>query len=90
VISYATMRVLMNIYEMYVANGNRAGFSVHRNSWASHNTAQVLSVAGQESGPLSGAPPYYGNPLVIADHPWGVGRLSCPGTYAYELVGGGS
>ena len=82
------MKVLMNVYEMYAANGNRAGFYVRRNSWAPHNVARVLSIDGKESGPLPGKPPYHGNPVVIADHPWGVCQLSCPGTYGYQLVEG--
>jgi hypothetical protein len=77
----------MNVYEMYVSRGNRAGFRVHRNSWAEGKTALVISVGGQVEGPLDGKPPYYGNVPVIAEQPWGrVEQLSCPGTAAYRLV----
>jgi len=80
-----------NIYQMYAANGNRAGFYVRRNSWA-QTYARVVAVDGREAGPLSGRPPYYGNPPVTMDvYNWdGTVRavaqpLSCPGTYGYSL-----
>jgi hypothetical protein len=78
-----------NIYQMYVANGNRAGFYVRRNSWAG-TYAQVVTVSGREAGPLSGRPPYYGDSPVTMDvyNLDGTVRavaqqLSCPGTYTY-------
>jgi hypothetical protein len=55
-----------NIYQMYVANGNRAGFYVRRANWTG-TYARVVSVAGRESGPLRGRPPYFGNPPVTMD-----------------------
>jgi hypothetical protein len=53
---------------MYVANGNRAGFWVKRDSWG-NTCALVKLVGGQASGELSGEPPYVnvkgkGNPTV--------------------------
>jgi hypothetical protein len=82
-----------NVYEMYVRNGNRAGFWVVRDSWVGV-VAIVRSVDRQQSGALSGNPPYYGNPPVRAGlWDWKVKRwrqkyyeLSCPGTYAYRRV----
>jgi len=76
-----------NIYQMYMANGNRAGFWVKRNSW-SWQTALITSIAGKAEGELEGSPPYYGNPKVKALM-GGKGReieISCPGTYAYKRV----
>lgn len=80
-----------NIYQMYEANGNRAGFFVRRDSWTSIY-AQVKTVAGQSEGPLIGKPPYYGNPKVTMDVFNNDGtvqgtnqELTCPGTYAYKL-----
>lgn len=76
-----------NIYQMYVANGNKAGFWVRRNSW-SRQTALITSVGGKSEGPLEGAPPYFNNPKVKGQMS-GVGQeidISCPGTYGYEWV----
>lgn len=42
-----------NIFEMYYANGKRAGFWVKRDSWA-HMVAKVISIGGIEFGPLTG------------------------------------
>lgn len=50
-----------NIFEMYVANGNKAGFWLRRTTW-SNSCARVVEV-----GELKGPPPYYGNPKVFAD-----------------------
>ena len=82
-----------NIYEMYVANGNKAGFWVQRDGWEAH-VAQVISISGETEGPLRGKPPYYGNPHVVMDlyDTWdrklkAVGAdLSCPGSDGYWLV----
>lgn len=86
----------MNIYEMYVANGNRAGFFVCRNSWNLEGSAAlVVSVGGRIEGKLSGEPPYYGNPVVLADVVYANRpdrpvlhnqKLGCPGTYAYTRI----
>lgn len=79
----------MNIYQMYVNNGNKAGFRVRRDSWARTRTALILSVDGKSSGKLKGRPPYYGDPPVIGDLD-GVGeiKISCPGSYTYTLLEG--
>ncbi len=75
-----------NIYQMYTANSESAGFWVQRESWG-NTCACAVSVAGQIDGPLPGKPPYHGNPEVITDvydihtgemkSPEAV--LSCPG-----------
>lgn len=81
-----------NIYEMYVENGNKAGFWVVRNSWGHDTKAVVLNVGGKQAGALMGEPPYYTNPLVLArlftpKEPKGfVIRLSCPGTFGYTRI----
>src|SRR5690348_10054330 len=90
---------LLNIYLMYVQNGNRCGFWVKRNSWSA-NIARVTSIGGKADGPLEGNPPYFTNPKVRADvymeetgemrwAPGGFGRhqeLSSAGTYGYRLM----
>lgn len=50
-----------NIFEMHVANGERAGFWIRRTTWRKM-CARIVSV-----GELRGPPPYYGNPAVHAD-----------------------
>jgi hypothetical protein len=55
----------VNIYEMYVQNGNRADFWVRRAKWTTV-IARVVDVASKTEGPLTGTPPYYGNPSVTA------------------------
>lgn len=84
--------VVPNIFQMYEAFGNRAGFYVQRDSW-SKVYALVISVQGKKSGPLEGVSPYCGNPAVVANiygftngDQKGV-TLSCPGTYAYACTG---
>jgi hypothetical protein len=87
-----------NVFEMYVANGNHAGFWVKRNSWG-NTCARVKSVHGREAGELPGVPPYFnvsgeGKPRVIVDifdlHTGALKDadvlLSCPGTYGYEQI----
>lgn len=76
-----------NIYQMYVANGNKAGFWVKRNSW-SWQTALITSVGGQAEGELEGQAPYFKNQKVKG-RMGGTGReieISCPGTYGYMRV----
>lgn len=83
----------MNIYQMYVANGNRVGFFVVRDSWDTI-FAKVTMVNDREEGVLPGDPPYHGNPPVMGEiYKKSTGRLvqkavkiSCPGTYAYTLI----
>lgn len=79
-----------NIYQMYEANNNKAGFYVRRDSWSTIY-ARVATVAGRTEGPLQGKPPYYGNSPVTMDvfnnngSVQGTNQpLSCPGTYAYK------
>lgn len=51
----------LNVFQMFVANGERPGFWLRRMTWG-NTCAQVTSV-----GPFTGPAPYYGNPVVIAD-----------------------
>lgn len=51
----------LNVFQMFVANGERPGFWLRRTT-SGNTCAQVTSV-----GPFNGPPPYYGNPLVSAD-----------------------
>jgi hypothetical protein len=51
----------LNVFQMFVANGERPGFWLRRTTWG-NTCAQVTSV-----GPFKGPPPYYGNPVVIVD-----------------------
>lgn len=87
----------MNVFQMYVENGNRAGFWIRRNSWG-NTAAFVLSVQGKREGDLEGVPPYYGDPLVVADV-YDLHRpllkelhsvVRCPGTYTYQRFAGPS
>jgi hypothetical protein len=49
-----------NIFEMYMANGCRFGFYVHRDSWRSDRYAKVVGIDGVEDGkPIDGQPPYF-------------------------------
>jgi len=50
-----------NVFQMYVANGQKPGFWLCRTSWG-NTCAKVVSVVE-----LKGPPPYYGNPKVRAD-----------------------
>lgn len=77
----------INIYQMYVANGNKANFWVKRNSW-SWQSALITSIDGKTVGELTGEPPYFNNPKVKGKME-GVNReveITCPGTYGYELL----
>jgi hypothetical protein len=81
------MSKAMNIYQMYVANGNKAGFWVKRNSW-SWQTAKIVTIGGKSEGELSGNPPYYSNQKVYGlfnGHGKQV-ELTSPGTYGYTLI----
>ncbi|GGZ39029.1 hypothetical protein [Asticcacaulis endophyticus] len=51
----------LNVFQMYVANGEQPGFWLKRTTW-DNTVAQVTSV-----GPFTAAAPYYGNPEVCAD-----------------------
>lgn len=50
----------MNIYEMYVEHWKQPGFWIRRTTWG--NTIAKIKHVGE----LSGRPPYYGNPEVVA------------------------
>jgi len=72
-----------NVFQMYVANGEKPGFWLRRTTWG-NTCAQVTSV-----GEFSGPPPYYGSPTVFADifdlrtgtlKDKGA-KISAPGTY---------
>jgi len=73
----------LNVFQMYVANKERPGFWLRRTTWG-NTCAQVVSVDD-----LNGPPPYYGNPVVLADIYDLVSgelkergaRLPVPGTY---------
>lgn len=85
--SYSPHVMAENIYQMYVANGNKADFWVQRNSW-SWQTALITSIGGQAEGDLEGLPPYFKNQKVKG-RMGGAGReidISCPGTYGYRRV----
>ena len=76
-----------NIYQMYVANGNKAGFWVTRNSW-SWQTALVTSIGGRSEGALEGEAPYFKNQKVFG-RMGGAGReieITSPGTYSYTML----
>ena len=80
-------RLKQNIYQMYVANGNRAGFWVQRDSW-SWKSALIVSIGGNAEGPLEGNPPYFQNQKVMGKM-GGEGReveITSPGTYGYRRV----
>lgn len=91
----------MNVYQMYIANGNKAGFWIKRDSWSNYK-AFVTSVQGKTEGKLKGNHPYYNNCVVRADvYNFRTGELatsfgdggknhlvSCAGTFGYELVDG--
>jgi hypothetical protein len=51
----------LNVFQMYVANGEQTGFWLTRATWG-NTIAQMTSV-----GAFTGPPPYYGNPEVRAD-----------------------
>lgn len=80
-----------NIYALYGANSNRAGFWVRRCSWG-RSVAYVLSIGGEREGPLPGEPPYHGNAKVWAAvcypdrmlHEF----LRCPGCWQWTLEPG--
>ena len=55
----------MNIYSLYVQNGNRAGFWIQHRKWQ-NKCAQVHSIGGVCSGNLPGRPPNYQDAPVAA------------------------
>ena len=50
-----------NVFQIYVANGEKPGFWLRRTTWG--NTCAHVTAVGE----FTGAPPYYGNPTVLAD-----------------------
>lgn len=79
-----------NVYQMYEANGNKAGFFVRRRTWG-NTYGRIISIGGLTEGPLSGESPYFKNQKVIVDLFRNDGSLvaagevlSCPGNYSYE------
>ena len=79
-----------NLYQLYISNGNRAGFKVQRAGWGQSSWARVVFITdGQiKEGELSGLPPYQGNPPVFIDFKdkGKVDPASCPGTYRWTIV----
>jgi hypothetical protein len=74
----------MNIYALYVRNGNRAGFWVQHRSW-SNLCAYVGLVAGQESGSLPASPPLHEQaPVQIHAFDVRSGRPAPPSTYPFD------
>lgn len=51
----------LNVFQMYVANNHQLGFWLCRTTWQD-TCAQVVAV-----GEFKGPPPYFGNPVVLAD-----------------------
>lgn len=80
---------MKNIYQLYRANGNKAGFVVRRQSWPVA-VAIIKSIGGKEKGVLPGYPPYHGNPRVVAEVVSGgrvvVCELTCAGCFQWERV----
>jgi hypothetical protein len=76
-----------NIYQMYVANGNKAGFWVKRNSW-SWQTALVTSIGGKSHGALNGNAPYFDNPKVkgLMGGKGNEVEITSPSTYGYSRI----
>ena len=77
----------INIYQMYLANGNKAGFFVRRNSW-SNKIAKIVTVGGKTCGELAGRAPYFDNPKVFGkfDDNGSIFEVTCAGTFAYTLI----
>lgn len=51
----------LNIFQMYIENGNKANFWIQRNSWYNY-VGHVVSIGGDDSGSLddwAGKYPYY-------------------------------
>ena len=86
---------MVNVFDMYEANGNRVGFWIRRNTWG-NTVARVVSVADAESGPLVKKPgsryPVGRTKVVAVFYNLHTGELlntsevSCPGTFAYSQV----
>ncbi len=60
----------MNIFEMYIANGCKLDFYVHKNSWAPHRKAKVVNIEGVLEGAMpEGDPPYFNGSVYPKGHP---------------------
>ncbi len=81
---------MKNLYQLYIDNGNQAGFKVRRGGWGQSSWARVVSVTKEQraAGPLPGKEPYHGNPPVFIDFKdkGTVEEASCPGTYQWRVV----
>ena len=82
----------MNVYQMYVSNGNQAGFFIRRNSWSDDSFFLVKKIGRKSKGVLDGVPPYFENQRVTGDY-YFKGQLydskavvSCAGTFGYSLI----
>jgi hypothetical protein len=53
----------MNIYRLYIQNGNSAGFWIQHRTWQ-NVCAQVRTIAGQSRGVLPGVSPSHANAEV--------------------------
>ncbi len=89
----ADRSIPQNIYQMYIANGNRVGFFI-RSAARPSTYAKVISIAGKTEGPLIGCGPFYGNPVVnidVFDFSGTIQKrnitLSRPGTFLYTRFG---
>ena len=60
----------LNIYQMYINNGCRMGFYVHKDSWHPNRYAKVVSIEDVEEGNMiEGEPPYFGGRKYPPGHP---------------------
>lgn len=58
-----------SICELYVENGNRAGFWIQQKSgWGKPGRTLITLVAGKKEGPLAGKPPFFNRPIVTMRH----------------------
>lgn len=78
----------MNVFQMYVHNGNKAGFKIRRKSWTGNRFAIVIRVDNKQVGELDGIEPYFNSPKVLAwdSYHKRASLLNCPGTYTYEFL----
>ena len=57
----------LNLYQLYVRNGNKADFWATYPMDGSGVVYHVRKIRGKTEGPLKGSPPNYDEPLVVAD-----------------------
>lgn len=83
---------------MYYANDKKFGFWIKRDTWE-NTIAKVISIEGVIEGEkISGRPPYYNNPKVVAEfykkynkqdcnseNLDNISEVSCPSNYSYSL-----